>query len=173
MSESHVVEAIVTPAPDYAGWVPAFGPVEGKPGGKALRFTVELRNKKNPAQPVKQTAWFRYILDNTSKEPGRCLNSKDIGTLDGVGPTQTKSSQQGTPKNGPDGPLERNFTAPFLQIRTFHLPLVSNPSFCFGNPGSQPTRLPSPAANPTSNRIHRRDTEARGNLFLCTSASLW
>lgn len=69
------LELVITPVPGYPTWLPIPGKDENTLGPKPLGFTAELRNKKSPDKPVIETAWFRLELDDTTREPGICMNA--------------------------------------------------------------------------------------------------
>lgn len=69
------LEVIIEPDPSYANWIPMPGKNETDPNPRPLAFVATMRHKNKPDKPVVETAMFRFELENTTKEPGICMNS--------------------------------------------------------------------------------------------------
>ncbi|MBL9138358.1 MAG: hypothetical protein JNK85_20985 [Verrucomicrobiales bacterium] len=95
------VEAVILPPKDYGQWMPTAGPDQTTPGTNPVVVAAELRLKGAQGTPPVTRAKFRFELQDTSKEPGLCLNApaKDQATSDfdlqfskskGIEPTHQK-----------------------------------------------------------------------------------
>ncbi len=73
------VEAVILPPKDYETWLPEGSDDETIPGPKPFTVAVELRVPGTQAPPEGRLARFRFEMQDTSREPGLCLNkpSKD------------------------------------------------------------------------------------------------
>lgn len=68
------VEAVIIPPRDYETWLPEGSDDETVPGPKPFTVAVELRIPGTPAPPEGRLARFRFQMNDTSREPGLCLN---------------------------------------------------------------------------------------------------
>lgn len=69
------VEVVIIPPPDYDSWVPEGNADEAIMGPKPFLVSAELRIPGTQVSPPERKARFRFVMSDTSREPGSCLNT--------------------------------------------------------------------------------------------------